>query len=171
MHLSIEKQTSNWYVVYTCPNSEKKVYGELVRRDIKAFLPTRSILRQWSDRTKKMEVPLFPNYLFVNVPCSSMWTVLMVNGVVKFVSFNGVPAIVQEKEIDMVKQITLGASEITTGNFRVEGERVRVKQGPLSGLVGKVLERKGITRFYVELETVNQNIAFDIDASLLAGIH
>lgn len=160
----------NWYVVYTCPNKEKKICHELGRRNITAFLPTMQVVRQWSDRKKSIEVPLFPNYLFVNIPPGERWVVLMVSGVVNFVVYNGIPAVVKDTEIDLVKKIILERTEISTGHCCITGEKVRVKHGPLAGLVGRVIGQKGMLRLYVELETIHQSISIDIDASFLTSI-
>ncbi|MBD0260072.1 MAG: UpxY family transcription antiterminator, partial [Cytophagales bacterium] len=157
----------NWYVVYTYPNSEKKIYNELSRREISAFLPTKKVTRQWSDRKKNIDVPLFPNYLFVKVNSSATWQVLLVNGVVKYITCNGAPAVVKQKEIDWIRQLQLGCNPTTNDAFNRTGEKVQVKRGPLTGMVGKVAEKKGTTRLYVELETLNQTVSVDIDAALL----
>lgn len=159
---------SNWYVVYTFPNCERKIYNELSRRDITAFLPTRKTIRQWHDRVKSIEVPLFPNYVFVQVPHREIWSVLAVNGIVRFVSCNGVPVRVLDKEMDWVKKLTNSSNNITNVNCCVVGERVRVKKGPLMGLEGKVIE--GVTKLFVEFKIMNQVVSVDIHASMLEKV-
>jgi transcription antitermination factor NusG len=158
---------SGWYVVYTCPNSEKKIYAELNKRAITAFMPTKKVVKQWSDRKQKIEVPLFPNYVFVKVPHNEMWTVLMISGVVRFVSFEGKPAVVKDAEIDFIKKLASAAGMIHNEDRYIEGEKVKVKEGPLLGMVGKVKNKKGVTRLYVEIDTVRQVVSIDIDAALL----
>ncbi len=54
-----------WYAAYTMPKFEKRIYGELVKKNVEAYLPVQQVFRQWSDRVKKIELPLFPNYIFV----------------------------------------------------------------------------------------------------------
>ncbi len=166
-------QYPKWYAVYTCPNIEKKICNELAKRKIQAFLPTRMVMRQWSDRKKIIEVPLFPNYLFVNIHYKEMWLVLMLAGVVRFVSFGGIPVVVKDAEIDLIKRLISGA-EVTDvkrgeGSFN-GGERVQIKKGPLTGLVGTVANTAGITRLHVELETIQQVISINIDAALLEKV-
>ncbi len=165
-----EKAPQRWYVVYTCPNSEKKIYKELSRRKINAFLPIKTEVRQWWDRKKKLEVPLFPNYVFVNVSLKEIWTVLMVNGVVRLISFDGVPAVVKDAEIDMIKQLSSVTNKINNENGCIKGEKVQVKEGPLSGLMGKVKDMKGTTRLFVELETIHQVISVDIETAFLEKV-
>jgi transcription antitermination factor NusG len=159
-----------WYVVYTYPNCEKKIYNELIKRNIDAFLPTRQQTRQWSDRKKKIEVPLFPNYIFVKISSRCMWNVLMINGVARFVSFNEGPAAVKDAEIDVIKRITANCNEINNEDFCLKGEKVQVQHGPLQGLIGKVVDKKGLTKLYIELETVSQTISVEIDAAQLGKV-
>lgn len=160
----------NWYVVYTYPNSEKKVYNELMRRKMRALLPTRKEVRQWSDRKKNVEVPLFPNYVFIKTPSEQMWMVLTIPGVARFVAFNGVPAVVKESEIDWIKEIMLNSKVEANEISGFKGEKVQVKQGPLKGLIGRVLDKKGMTRLYVELEAIQQTISIEIDSILLESM-
>ncbi len=163
-----DTQKNGWYVIYTYPNNEKKIYNELCKRDITAFLPTKKTIRQWSDRKKWIEVPLFPNYVFVKVPVEATWEILMIDGVVKYVTFSGARAVVTEREIECVRRLLLGIDVSTSDFLNVTGEAVRVKQGPLAGMKGKVVCRRGATRFYVELESINHTISVEIDAALLA---
>jgi transcription antitermination factor NusG len=160
----------NWYVIYTYPQSERKICNELGKREITAYLPTRKETRIWSDRKKKVEVPVFPNYVFVKVPAKEMWGILKLQGVVRFISFEGAPAIIKESDMDLVKKITTGYNAVCSNDFNVEGDIVRVKQGPLEGLTGKVVRKMGSTRLFVELETVRQAICIEIDAALLSKV-
>ncbi len=161
---------ANWYVVYTYPNTEKKVCNELNKREITAYLPTIEVTRQWSDRKKKLEVPLFPNYLFVKITSIKMWMVLAVKGVVKFVSFDNAPKVVQDSEISWVRKLIQGTGILGREASPCKGDKVQVTQGPLSGLVGRVSSDKGLTRLFVELEALQQFVSVEINADLLQKI-
>ena len=82
---AINYETPQWYVVYTLSKHEKKVEKLLERKNIESYLPKRTIIRQWSDRKRKVEAPLFPNYLFVHIHPREFWKVLSTNGVIRFV--------------------------------------------------------------------------------------
>ncbi len=169
MYMTTQKK--EWYVVYTYPNSEKKIYNELEKRRVTAFLPTRKVTRQWSDRKKKLEIPLFPNYVFVKVPPREMWMVLMVNGIVRFISFEGTPATVKDAEIEMVQKLLTECYEINDEDITLVGEKVKVKGGPLAGLTGSVIECKGRARLHVALETIGRAVSVNIDADLLERLN
>ncbi len=162
---------SNWHVVYTYPNTEKKVYQELTRRQITVFLPTTKVLRQWSDRKKQLEVPLFPSYVFVKVRFKEMWMVTLVDGVARFVKFNGTPAVISESEIDLIKKVISGTENVHNENdCVVEGDYVQIEHGPLAGLQGRVMTKKGKKRLYLTLISLNKNISVEIEALNLAMI-
>jgi len=90
---------SHWYIVYTFPNLEKKIYNELTKKKIKAYLPLQNVIRQWSDRKKEIKVPMFPNYVFINSTERERFNLLKIAGVLKFITFEGKPAMVSEDEI------------------------------------------------------------------------
>lgn len=159
-----------WYVIYTLPRNEKKVYSELSKRAVKVFLPLQKVVRQWGPRKQKLEVPLFPNYVFISIPKAMLWSVLSVKGVVRFVSFNGVPAIISNAEIEVVKKIILNNGEVSDRSFFAAGDHVRVKDGPFTGLEGKVLDVKGTTRFFIEFEQINHVLSIDISPALLEKV-
>lgn len=169
---SVATQQPKWYAIYTCPNTEKKIYNELNRRAIRAILPTTKVMRQWSDRKKLIEVPLFPNYLFVNILYTEMWLVSMLRGVVRFVSSEGTPVVVKDSEINLIEKLASeeSAADVVKSDSFNSGEKVQVKKGPFAGLVGTVASLAGITKLYVELETIHKVISINIDAGLLEKI-
>ena len=89
----------NWYVIYTKPRWEKKVYSLLIDKDIEAYCPLNRVRRKWSDRIKWVEEPLFKSYVFVKVTEENLSSVRLIHGVVNFVSWLGRPAVVKNKEI------------------------------------------------------------------------
>jgi transcription termination/antitermination protein NusG len=95
----------NWYVLYTAPRAEKKVEQRLKEQGFEVYLPIVEVVRQWSDRKKKVKTPLFNGYLFVKTSKERLWESLQVNGAVKFVNFSGEHAIIQQSEIDTIKRI------------------------------------------------------------------
>ena len=96
----MEKQEENcWCIVYTRPNAEKRICSELSKMSIKTYLPVQKITKF----DKEVEVPLFPNYLFVNIKRHQSWSVLNVVGIVKYLQENQKPIEISEKEIEKIK--------------------------------------------------------------------
>jgi transcription antitermination factor NusG len=153
---------SCWHIVYTSPNTEKKIYNELCKRSINAYLPVNQVVRQWSDRKKKLELPLFPNYIFVKVTAREMWSVLMVAGVLRFISFGQQIAVIKDEEIETIKKLLHTNPEVNQETDCVIGDRVKVTDGPFKGLEGTVSQVKGYTRLFVSLETINRVLSVEI---------
>jgi transcription antitermination factor NusG len=92
-----------WFAIYTKPRWEKKVNQLLTDKGVECYCPLNKVKRKWSDRTKIIEEPLFKSYVFVKVTEEERTKVRLTNGVVNFVYWNGKPAIVREKEIQIIK--------------------------------------------------------------------
>lgn len=123
----------NWYVVYTKPKWEKKVAEKLVQAGIECYCPLITQIKQWSDRKKKVEVPLFNSYVFVQLPDADRNTVFAVPGVVRYLFWLGKPAIVRDEEINIIKK-NLNASniaDISVSSIQV-GDRIKLDSGAFS---------------------------------------
>jgi transcriptional antiterminator RfaH len=92
-----------WYVIYTKPRNEKKVTERLQQIGIVVYCPLVTQIKQWSDRKKKIQVPLFNSYLFVNMDEKDREKVFQVSGVVRYLFWLGKPAIVRDEEIDVLR--------------------------------------------------------------------
>lgn len=160
-------EKTNWYVAYTYPNAEKKIKKALTKYGISAYLPLRKVARQWSDRVKKLEVPLFPNYIFVNISDREYWKVLEMPGVVRFLTSDGKPSLISIKEINAIKIIESGDFEITEEESFEVGNKVVVTDGVLSGLEGVLIDRKGKRKFLLSLVNFGKIISLTVPASVL----
>ena len=123
----------NWYVVYTKPKWEKKVAEKLAQAGIECYCPLITQIKQWSDRKKKVEVPLFNSYVFVQLPEADRNTVFAVPGVVRYLFWLGKPAIVRDEEINIIKK-NLNASniaDISVSSIQV-GDRIKLDSGVFS---------------------------------------
>jgi transcriptional antiterminator RfaH len=99
----IEDISKNWFVLYTKPRNELKVLDRLSDLDIEAYTPTRIELRQWSDRTKKVVVPLLPSMVLVQLTEQEVSCVFDIPGVVRYLFFNGKRATVTAHEIEAMQ--------------------------------------------------------------------
>ncbi len=158
-----------WYLLYSKPRSEKKAAHELEIRGHQVYLPLQRTLRQWSDRKKWVEEPLFKSYLFVFTTLErNFYDILNVPGIVKFVNFEKSPAIVDAREIDLVKRMLGNTSdmEVATDLLEVHSEEenveVEIIAGPLIGTRGIILNRKGKTQLLVELTSMHQKILLHV---------
>ena len=157
-----------WYVYYTKSRHEKKVKELLERRGYDVFLPIQKVLRQWTDRKKKVEVPLFNSYIFVRTEEHHIVQVLQVPGISWNIRHNDKPAILRPKEYDLINRfLATGLTlEVVATPQVAEGDRVEVVDGPLKGAVGKITSGSDC-KFMVSLDTLGQSIKVQLDPIVL----
>jgi len=153
-----------WYVVYTCARHERTVSEGLERRSVESYVPTYGELHRWSDRRVKVELPLFPGYVFVRIPLREKSLVLSTPGVVRFVSLGGHPYPLLDEEMHALKN-ALQCRPARPFPYLSEGKRVRVKNGPLKGLEGVILRRKGLYRMVLSIDCIAKSVAVDLEAA------
>lgn len=130
-----------WHVVYTKSRNEKKVLKKLLDLGIDCYCPLQKTLKQWSDRKKWVEEPIFKSYIFVKSPITNekKLSILNVEGVVRFLNWLGAPAQVRQEEINTIKKF-LGEYKDINFNTYDTGARVKVRRGSLKGKMGVVIE-------------------------------
>ena len=144
----------NWYVVYTKPKWEKKVAEKLVQVGIECYCPLITQIKQWSDRKKKIEVPLFNSYVFVQLPEADRNTVFAIPGVVRYLFWLGKPAIVRDEEINVIKK-NLNApniADISVSSIQV-GDKIKLDSGAFSNQDAIVREISN-THYILVLESL-----------------
>ncbi len=152
-----------WYAVYTRPRNEKKVYELLTEKRIETFLPLVRRTRQWKDRKKKVDMPLFNSYLFVKIDYKDRFPVLQTHGVVKIITFNGVPAVVPEWQIESLRRMIAHPDRIQLENYMRPGEQVKVISGPFEGMQGTIKHLRGEDRLVISIDGILQSVSVDID--------
>ena len=161
----------NWYAIYTNPRSEKKVAAELIRRGTEAYLPLVRTLRQWSDRKKWVEEPLFRSYVFVHITPGQYYDILNADGVVRYVTFEKKAVVVPPQQIEAVKRF-IDQNEDIVGSVEQfsPGKTVEVSRGPLKGLLGELVNVKGKHRVRIEVAAVGQSVFLTMPMSYLRVI-
>jgi transcriptional antiterminator RfaH len=131
----------NWYVVYTKPKWEKKVAQQLEQLDIECYCPLIKTMKQWSDRKKLVEVPLFNSYVFVRIEEKDRDLVFNSLGATRFLFWLGKPAIVKEQEIDTIKEWLSHPDEYQVEVDTIsKGDFLTIPSGPFSNQKGIVQE-------------------------------
>jgi len=154
----------NWYVVYTHARHERTVSEGLQRKSIESYLPLYSELRRWSDRRVRIELPVFPGYVFVRISLFEKSRVLSTPGVVRFVSLAGHLYPIPDDDMEALKN-ALQCRPAHPFPYLSEGKKVRVKHGPLKGLEGVILRRKGLYRMVLSVDCIAKSVAVDLDAA------
>lgn len=156
-----------WYVFYVYPKFEVKVHDYLQKEDFESFLPLTWVVRHWSDRRKRMRVPLFPSYIFVNIERDRIHEVTRIPKVIRCVTFNGIPASLKQKEIDCIKQIIANEFSFEVVHSPSIGDHVMIVKGALTGMEGVLVEERGDQRFALRLELLQQSILINVPSDCL----
>jgi transcription antitermination factor NusG len=155
--------------VYTYPQAEKKVYNRVNDMGFESYLPVHTVVRQWSDRKKKMEVPLFPNYVFVRTHLPNTIELLSIRELVKFISFDGAPVAIPEKEIQAIRQVLSGKAPVENETYdHRAGETVVIREGQFAGTQGLVVRKNGKHRLVIQIHALQQAISVEIATQQLA---
>ena len=139
MDNALEK--SVWYAVYTKPRWEKKVYELCRQKNITSYCPLQNVVRQWSDRKKKVSLPVFTSYIFVHINDLQKTQVRMINGIVNFVYWLGKPAVIRNEEIERLKAFLETHQEVAVEPIQLlPNQQVRIIAGPLMNQAGSICE-------------------------------
>jgi len=127
-----------WYVLYTKSRQEKKVSDSLNAAGIEAYCPLVTVVKQWSDRNKKVQLPLITSYVFVNIEEQQREEVFKVSGIVRYLFWLGKPALVRAIEIEALKQSLEGI--LATFEVRtIQKDTIyKIPEGPFQGFEGIV---------------------------------
>lgn len=159
---------SKWYALYTRSRWEKKVSEQLNKLNIESYCPLNKVIRQWSDRKKVVEEPLFTSYVFVRITKSQMSQVRTVIGVTNFVYWLGKPAVISEHEIETIQSFLSTYFNVKLEEFTINvKDTIKVLNGPFSEMEGKVISVKKTSvkvllpslRFFMTAEIEIDNVA------------
>lgn len=160
-------QEPSWYAIYTCSNHEKRVSEQLAQRSVEHFLPLYPSVRRWKDRRVRLQLPLFPGYVFARFALRDNLRILQVSGVARLVGFNGHPSVLAEDEIEGLKKLVVSGIRAKPFPYLTVGRRIRICVGPLAGREGIVVRRNGSLRVVLSLDLVQQAILVDVDTDAL----
>ncbi len=156
-----------WYALYTRSRFEKKLLVELTDRSIEVFLPMREILSRWKDRKKRIWMPLFPGYIFVHhidTP-ANRYRVLNLPGAVRFVGLEGHADPVPEEQLHAVRRFLEASISVDPYPYLKVGRQVEIIAGPLKGIRGILVQKKGKFRFVLRVDLIRQAVSVEIDSS------
>lgn len=166
-----DNKSKEWFAIYVKSRYEKKVAKTLDDIGIESFLPLITRIRQWSDRKKKVEEPLFRSYVFVHISKDEYYNVLHCDGVVKYITFEGKAAVIPENQILAIKEYISDSdiNDIEYDGFK-EGQLVRIRSGQLKGLVGHLTEIRGKHRLIINIDVVGKSIPINVIRSNIEAV-
>jgi transcription elongation factor/antiterminator RfaH len=152
-----------WYVAYTRPRHEKYIGHQLEERGVRTFVPLYTSIRRWKDRRKRLELPLFPGYVFVQIALQNKLDLLRLPGVVDFVRFQGKPVPLLSGEIEILRVGLANSALMHPHPYLQAGRRVRIRRGVLDGIEGIFVRRRGQTRVVLSVSLIQRSVAIEVE--------
>jgi transcriptional antiterminator RfaH len=166
---TVLSQKKKWYAIYTRPRYEKKVYEQMQKGGMESYLPLQITIRQWSDRKKKVQEPLFSCYLFVYIALKDYYRVLNIDGVVRYITFEGIAVSIPEKQIRLIRNLLAMDYNISeTLELFPAGTQVSIIKGPLMGITGELVEYAGKKRVIIRIDEICKSICVNVPLHFLA---
>lgn len=160
-----------WYAILARTGREKNATLLLENSGFECYLPVSKSSRKWSDRTKEIDVPLFPGYLFCRMNPNDRLPVLMTPGVVQIVGRGKTPIPIEEQEIAAIQRA--GSSGLSTmpWPYLQVGQMARIEEGPLQGMSGIVVRIKSGMKLVLSVQLLQRSIAVEIDRAWIRATH
>jgi transcription antitermination factor NusG len=162
---SCEAQSSTWHALYTRYQHEKSVTAILSEKGFEVFCPMYPEVHRWKDRKKEVNLPLFPGYLFFADGLERKIDLLSTPGVSAIVSIGNSPAVVPEEEISALRIAADSSRRMAPHPYLKEGDKLRVKSGPLAGVEGILQRWKDVYRLVLSVELLGRAVSVEVDLS------
>jgi transcription antitermination factor NusG len=160
----------DWYALYTRHQHEKSVARSLTGKGLGVFLPLYTAVHRWQDRDKRLSLPLFPCYIFLQNPSDRWHSILAIPGVHSVVGFAKRPATIATAEIEALQRVVGSCLKLEPHPFLRCGDRVRLRSGPLEDIEGLLIRKKSTWKLVVSVEMVQRSVAVEVDASMVEPV-
>jgi transcription antitermination factor NusG len=161
-----------WFALYTKPRWEKKINTALLKKGIESWCPLQIIEKQWSDRKKIIEEPLFRSYVFVRISAEEKNNVLNTDGVLNFVYYLSKPAVIKDEEVNSIRMYLADKDariSIISDEGFMQGEKIKINFGVFMDKEGTVLKGSK-KKVFVQLQSLGQVMVVEFPAEYLSPI-
>jgi transcription antitermination factor NusG len=159
----IHRLQGHWVALQVRTGWELKVAEALIGKGYEDFVPVYKRKRRWSDRSKTVRFPLFPGYIFIRFDAANREPVLFTTGVMRFVGTGTLPTIIPDEEIETLQITCRAAAECGPCGYLEVGQLVKIRSGPFSGAVGKIVQFHNKYRLVINVAPLKQAAYIEID--------
>ena len=157
---------TEWLVAYTAPRREKQIAKLLREKDIQYWLPLRKELRQWSDRKKWIEFPLFPSYIFVKTTPKLRDHALQTPGIARWLRHNGKNVVISDHSMEAIQAaIEMNPYTSVVEQMPQTGEIYIIDHGPLKGMKGKITEIRNKKSLVIQIAELDKCLVLPFEQS------
>jgi len=153
-----------WYAGYTASRHEKRVAEHFAQRGVEHFLPLYETIHRWNNGCHRVQLPLFPGYIFVRIALKDRLRVIEVPGFVRLVGFNSLPCALPEPDINRMKEALNKGVLAEPYPYLTVGTRVEIRNGPMQGMSGILLRRQNKCRVVISVDLIMRSMAVEVDA-------
>lgn len=159
--------SKKWYVIQTKPRSEKIVHRQILLKGVESYLPLIEQIKLWSDRKKKIQIPIFSGYVFVYADeYERIQAIQNTSGAIRYLFYEKKPAVINEKEMILIKQALLEPEKISIEDKKItKGDLIIVTKGPFKGMKGYVNDFRGKYKLTVNLEELSYSFSIILNSS------
>jgi transcription antitermination factor NusG len=159
-----------WYALQVRSRKENYVASQIQGKGLECLLPTYKSIRQWSDRKKELEQPLFPGYLFCRFDFQQRRPLVTIPGVLQILGNGRVAVPVAEEEITALRLAVSSGMPKQPWPYLEVGQRVRVNYGTLAGLEGILVNVKGNHRVVLSVTLLQRSVALEVETAWLSPV-
>jgi len=153
-----------WYAIRVRSKFESIASASVRGKGYEQFLPLYRSRRQWSDRAKELDLPLFPGYFFCRFDANArLLPILTSPGVVSIVGAGKVPISIADEEITAIQTVITSGLAALPWPFLNVGARVYIERGPLTGIEGIVAVVNKKHRFFISVPLLQRSVMVEID--------
>jgi transcription antitermination factor NusG len=156
-----------WYALRVKTRHEHRVCNILTQKDVETFLPTYAITRRWSDRVKRVSMPLFPGYVFAHLNISRRLPVLTAPSVIGFVGFGGPPVAVEATIIADLKRVVVSQMNPEPCEYMKVGQRVRICSGSLAGIEGILAQTRQASKLIISVDLLHRSVSVEVPREMV----
>jgi transcription antitermination factor NusG len=155
---------TRWYAGYTASRHEKRIAEQLQQRAVEHFLPLYQTIHRWKNGRHRVELPLFPGYVFVRIALRDRLRVLEVPGFVRLVGFSSIPCALPDAEIESMRNALKAGIKAEPYPYLTVGTRVEIRNGPLQGMTGILQRRRGQCRVVLSIDLIQRSMVVEVEA-------
>ena len=159
-----------WYAGYTASRHEKRVAEHLEQRGVQHFLPLYDTIRRWNNGRHRVQLPVFPGYVFIRLALRDRLRVFEIPGFVRLVGFSSVPVPLPDSEINAMQQAFKQGIHAEPHPYLSTGSHVEIVRGPLQGMRGILLRRQGPWRVVLSVDLIMRSMAVEVDADDVVSV-
>jgi transcription antitermination factor NusG len=158
-----------WYALHTRYQHEKVVAQILANKQFDVFLPLYEAIHLWRDRNRRLTLPLFPCYLFIRGGLERQLDVFTTPGIIGWVG-GRLPSVIPTCEIEAVRRVAERIDKVEPHPYLACGDRVRVRTGPLAGIEGVLIRKKGLLRLVLSVQILQSSATVEVDVACIERV-